>query len=294
MMRASNTLPMLLMTLIVGCGPRASTGSDSGSDSTTADGGDTSGEEADGSADTAEETEESASTDEGDEGVTEDFFVDVDGQPCDYWEQDCPSGFKCTTASINGTLDENVCRPVVPNAKGQGEPCDAMDGAFDGYDDCGKGLYCFNVDDDNQGVCMPQCTGEPDQPMCPDGFECTISGSSAFALCLQSCDPLGDDCAENQVCIPNDDSFSCAIDQGDGDNPHGSPCMFANQCDNGHACVDASFVPGCQEGGCCAQFCDLTANDTCPDMGMGVMCTPYYEEGQAPPEFEDLGICVAL
>lgn len=309
-MRTNNTFTGLRSAIFLGClasgaaslacGPRASNGSDTGGDTTSAsDGSDSSGEEADGGGD-ANDTADSADTmDSGeetssDEGVTEDFFVDVDGEPCDYWEQDCPSGFKCTTASIDGTLDQNVCRPVVPNPKQQGEDCDAMDGAFDGYDDCAKGLYCFNVDEQNQGTCLPQCMGSPNDPTCPDGFECSISGSSAFAVCLQSCDPLGDDCGDDQVCIPDDELFSCAVDQGDGDNPHGTPCMFANQCDNGNACIDASFLPNCEEGGCCAQFCDLMANDTCPDMDMGVMCTPYYEEGQAPPQFEDLGICVAL
>lgn len=290
-MRTNTPQFLLVAVLAAGCGPRTGTSSDSGSETTSADEGDTSGEEADGGAD-AGESEESESADEADEGVTEDFFVDVDGEPCDYWEQDCPTGFKCTTASIDGPLDQNVCRPV-GGQQGMGEDCEALQGAFDGYDDCAKGFYCFYLDDDNQGTCMPQCTGTPNDPMCPDGWECSISGSSALALCLQNCDPLAEDCGEDQVCIPNNNgAFSCAIDQGDGQNGHGTACMFANQCNNGHACVNGALVPGCDAEGCCAQFCDLSQPDTCPDMGMGVMCSPWFEEGEAPEGFEDLGACV--
>ena len=43
----------------------------------------------------------------------------------------------------------------------------------------------------------------------------------------------------------------------------------------------------CDGAGCCTPFCDLTA-PVCPD---GLECLAFYEEGQAPQCFEDVGVC---
>jgi hypothetical protein len=46
----------------------------------------------------------------------------------------------------------------------------------------------------------------------------------------------------------------------------------------------------CDGAGCCAAFCDVGA-PVCPG---GIDCVPFFEEGQAPKCFEDVGICFAL
>jgi hypothetical protein len=73
---------------------------------------------------------------------------------------------------------------------------------------------------------------------------------------------------------------------------YGDSCEYLNVCDPGLWCADATVVPGCAGSiGCCSEFCELSNPDaTC--MGAGQECTAYYEEGQAPPGYEDVGVCI--
>ncbi len=84
------------------------------------------------------------------------------------------------------------------------------------------------------------------------------------------------------MCIPSPDGqgFLCAPDASGREGQAHDPCDFANECDPGLICADATAAKECdpQELGCCEPFCDLTAPNTCP--GEDQVCTPI-------PEFED-------
>ena len=102
------------------------------------------------------------------------------------------------------------------------------------------------------------------------------------------CHPLLQNCADGEACYPVNDGALCA--------PIAEPaqagdvCEFINACDIGLVCVNADAVDGCAGGaGCCAPLCDV-ASGLCDDPE--AVCTPYWEEGTAPPALEDVGLCL--
>lgn len=55
-------------------------------------------------------------------------------------------------------------------------------------------------------------------------------------------------------------------------------------------------VPACPDAGCCAEFCDTSdpqASAGCDATLPGTECVSWYERGQAPPGYENVGVCVA-
>jgi hypothetical protein len=92
--------------------------------------------------------------------------------------------------------------------------------------------------------------------------------------CLLPCDPLNPTCAENEGCYPySASSFGCTPD-GSGDfGAYVDPCIWQTDCDPGSLCVVAMHVPGCTSDMCCTDYCDPTLMNTCPDAGLGQVCT---------------------
>ncbi len=98
------------------------------------------------------------------------------------------------------------------------------------------------------------------------------------------CDPLLQDCNNQEVCIPHEDGFACF--QTDGSDVFGDPCVQTS-CDVGLLCWANPF-DSCPAAECCTAFCDMDF----PDCPMGLECASYYEPGMEPPGFESVGICV--
>ena len=170
-----------------------------------------------------------------------------------------------------------------------------MGGGVSGFDDCAKGVYCWDVDRTNNGVCVEMCSGSEAAPICKDeeNFHCAVTGDGVLNLCIALCDPLVQDCAGDDLCILSGDTFVCAFDaSGPDTGAVFDPCEFANACDKGLLCLNPTAADECDKnaGGCCMPFCDLTKPDMCP--GVGTVCTPLYEQGMAPPKYENVGICV--
>jgi len=208
---------------------------------------------------------------------------------CDIFGDDCGPGEKCTAWASNGGSSWNAtkCVPVAANPDPIGAPCTAEGGGVSGIDSCAKGAMCWGVDENGMGTCVEQCTCSEDNPICATpNSNCTISNDGVLALCLPSCDPLdANACAGGDVCISSGGLFQCVLDaSGDAGGP-GDPCQFANACDPGLLCGANNGT--CDGPGCCTPFCDLTA-PVCPD---GLECLAFYEEGQAPQCFEDVGVC---
>ena len=217
------------------------------------------------------------------------------GEECDIWNwDDCPEGQKCTAVACGvggNSWDSNVCRDIQGDAQ-HAEPCTYTDGSgISGNDTCAEGLMCWNADaDTGVGYCIAFCTGSPDVPTCPLGYQCHIPGNGTLPLCFEVCDPLADDCQGNEVCVPDGQSFDCVLDASGDMAPYGAPCEFINVCNPGLMCVDAAGVPepSCESAvGCCSPFCNVFEPSTCP--GEGQSCEPVYDP--QVPGFEHVGVC---
>ncbi|MEX1367835.1 MAG: ribulose phosphate epimerase [Nannocystaceae bacterium] len=250
---------------------------------------------------------ESGQMEETGDGATDDgpmdggFIQDPDGGgvsfECDIFAQDCPDGEKCMPWAADGGSSWNAtrCSPISENPGQPGDECTVEGSGTSGIDNCDIGGMCWDVDPEtNVGTCVAMCTGDESNPICEDpDTTCTIANDGAIVLCLPSCDPLLQDCADGQACYPINEAFACAPDASGEMGASGDPCEFINVCDAGNFCLDASAWPGCAGSiGCCSPVCDLSdpaGDGQCP--GMGQTCQAWYEEGAAPPGYEDVGAC---
>ncbi len=215
---------------------------------------------------------------------------------CDIWQQDCPRGEKCMPWSNDGGSAWNAvrCSPIAEDPAVVGESCTVEGSGVSGLDNCELGAMCFYVDSEtNEGLCVGMCTGSPDEPVCDAGSQCLVSGEGTLALCLPTCNPLNDDCAEGLLCTPNafGPNFGC-ITQVDFPVADGQPCDAPNECATGLVCLSGD-VTGCDSVGCCAAFCNVSDGDPNPAcVQEGQSCVSWYEKGQAPPGYEDVGVCI--
>ena len=213
---------------------------------------------------------------------------------CDLWEQDCPDGEKCMPWANDGGGSWNAtrCTEVADDPGAVGDPCSVEGSGVSGVDDCDLGAMCFYVDPEtNDGTCVALCMGSPQRPICDEGSSCTISAEGTLNVCLPTCNPLVDDCPQDQVCAPNSADFWCVPQAGE-PVPVGEACEFLGQCISGSACIDAGAA-GCDEGnGCCSPHCDLADADPDAPCTAEQTCTAWFEEGGAPPGLQSLGVCV--
>ena len=223
------------------------------------------------------------------------FFVPPDMGPgaCDVFAQDCPEGQKCAAWASDGgsSWDANKCVPVTGD-KVPGDECTTEGGGVSGNDNCEKGSMCWDVSPENIGICVALCTGSTSDPVCGgQGFDCAVVNEAVLNICLPRCDPLLQDCQGDDLCLPVDDKFVCVLDASGEEGQAFDPCEFANACDPGLLCAGAASGNECDpmSSGCCVPMCSLSEMAPCP--GAGQECTSLYEEGQAPPAFEDVGYC---
>lgn len=255
---------------------------------------------------TADTSDGAVSEEGGLEGPLDDdsgcgFLCRVDGGDilleCDIWLQDCPGGEKCMPWAYDGgsVWNGTRCAPVARNPGQPGDACMVEGSPASGFDDCDIDAMCWNVDPETlQGECIATCTGTADEPQCQDpSTGCSISNGGVLALCLETCDPVLQTCPEGETCFPSGDNFLCGLG-GDGDGGVGDDCEFITTCDPGLACVAGDRLTLCESGGCCSSYCmlsDPNADAQCAVEGVGQVCVPWYDEGQAPVGMEDVGIC---
>jgi hypothetical protein len=216
---------------------------------------------------------------------------------CDPWAQDCPLGEKCMPWANDGGDAWNAmkCVPIARDPAQPGEPCTVEGSPTSGLDDCDIASMCFYVDPrTNMGTCVAFCGGDPTGTTCPPGTDCPITDSSVLILCLPLCHPLASDCAVG-LCAPMVADFHCVPNESGDAGAYGEPCAYVNACDPGLFCADAATVPGCAgASGCCSEFCDVTLTDPdsqCAGQAEGQECLPWYAEGDAPPGYENVGVC---
>lgn len=269
-------------------------------------------DEADDEADDGATSAETGATETGgeDEDPTDpggtSFILQPDGGPdaeeCDIWVNDCPSGEKCTAWVNDGGNAWNAtkCVPLDDNPAQPGDPCQADGNGGTGLDDCDVGSLCWNLDETNMGRCVAFCDGSPANPVCNDPATACSFSNDVLALCLPTCDPLTQNCdmGAGEACYLNGNTteFFCAPDYSGEGGAYGEACdsMFINVCNAGLMCTPSNTVPNCPgASGCCTPFCDVSLGDEeCPGAAGGQACIAIYDTGQAPPGYDDVGVCV--
>jgi hypothetical protein len=260
------------------------TNGDGDGDTDTGDSGDGDGDPGDGDSDTTMSSS----------GITSQGFVPTSDIPdiaeCDPFLQDCPDGEKCVGwGSTGAEWDSTKCVPVLGD-KSEGDTC-IYNGTLEATDDCGPDTYCWDVmdvDGVQQGVCTSFCEGTPDDPICPPDTSCLIANNGSINLCILTCDPILQDCEnEGIACYWANNGFNCIFSTQD--IPAGEPCGYINDCLGGLICLDATVLPACNGSACCGEYCDLS-NPVCTQQG--VECSAFFEEGMAPPGYEQVGVCI--
>jgi hypothetical protein len=282
----------------------SSTPSDEEGDSTTSGTPMTTGVETDGPEPMTTGATEAGTTESADSATEDDgviFLIEPDGGgaafECDLFAQDCPDGEKCMPwANDGGTWNATRCSPIDDNPGQPGDECSVEGNGASGIDSCDLAAMCWDVDPKtNMGLCVAMCTGDSSNPICDDpSTTCSIANDGAIVLCLPICDPILQDCPEGSACYPVAEDFVCGPDASGEMGAYGDPCAFINVCDPGLMCLDASATPNCESAACCSEVCDLSdpAGDAqCSGAAEGQTCTPWYEEGAAPPGYEDVGAC---
>lgn len=223
------------------------------------------------------------------------------GGQCNLFLQDCPEEQKCMAYNNDGGLfpDGARCAPVDPNAVGPGETCTLKGTKFgDGIDNCEKGSLCLDIENTGQATCVAYCTGSMDAPVCPQSDDrCSFLFEPTVPVCFSKCDPLLQDCAPGETCVPNEAALGA---------PHfvcmprvyplipgkyGDVCYALSGCDPGNLCIFAENLPMCELTYCCSVWCDLTAVDPCGDFDPTLSCVPWFTEGTATPGYENVGVC---
>lgn len=220
--------------------------------------------------------------------------TDPEGGECDPFAQDCPEGFTCRPRPPTPAGDDAFCQalPADPIEAGESCPWAPMDGQ---EDQCGLGLVCVPVDEDNQlGICLEACGGTADAPECPEDTVCLL-GVASYTICAPTCHPIDTLCMDGWSCQAPPDTIGNAYDLYCGSNRPdaggaGSSCMGPPECVAQTMCIQASAVPGCTTERCCSEWCDLEDTEfECTFAAEGQSCIAWADD--PPPGFENLGIC---
>lgn len=217
---------------------------------------------------------------------------------CDVYAQDCPPGSKCMPFANDGApfWNDTACFPIDRETDAIGESCTVLDNALSGLDSCELGAMCWNVDPfTGVGVCHALCSGSPFAPECADPvMGCAQFDPFVLPVCVPACDPLVQDCALGQTCLPLGD-FVCLGDASGGAGVQGDPCEALNVCDPGLVCINGALVPDCATFGCCSAWCDLDDAESdaacAASAGEGAACSPFFPD-DPPAGLENLGVCI--
>lgn len=222
------------------------------------------------------------------------------GGQCNLFLQDCSPGDKCTAWNMDGGIFPNGTKCVAQTGdKLPGETC-MLEGSFgEGIDNCVAGSLCLDIDNSGKATCVAYCAGDMQNPTCPEPEDkCAFLFEPTVPLCFPACDPLTQNCADDEACVPNiaalgSEYFVCmplvfeAIP-----GQYGDACYAISGCDRGFQCIFAENVPNCAgDMYCCSTWCDVTMPDTCKDFDPTIDCVPWYEPGQETPGYENVGIC---
>lgn len=168
-------------------------------------------------------------------------------------------------------------------------------GPTGGFDNCEQDAFCYFYDtSSDEGECVAFCRGDETNPQCPSGTACGYSNDGNVAFCRDTCNPIEQDCPrDNAICrdVNSGIDFACYVDAAGTSGEARAPCSLINGCQAGLVCTSAELVTDLDDppfSFVCTPYCDL-AEPECPD---GLTCSPWFAEGDAPPDLEDVGICL--
>ncbi|NVB40138.1 hypothetical protein G6O69_19990 [Pseudenhygromyxa sp. WMMC2535] len=194
---------------------------------------------------------------------------------------------KCVPSSfVDGVWQSTVCVPVL-GQQSVGEACDPGQLSTD---NCDMDSWCLPTDAGGDEVCVAFCW---EGPSCPSDKSCIQIDELGLGLCLSSCDPLQQDCADQDyACAWSGSAFECTATFGEVDPLQ--PCADSQDCDPSALCLEASALSSCAGESCCASLCSLSAGDApCQVIDPAYECVAFYEEGsETPPEYADIGVCM--
>ncbi|NVB40866.1 hypothetical protein G6O69_23710 [Pseudenhygromyxa sp. WMMC2535] len=228
-----------------------------------------------------------------DEGATFVSMPDMGSGGCEVPGSDeCGPGMMCTLIYDSGWM--LACVEEVEDPVAAGEPCFVDTVPYpERVDPCESGSTCWDVMEDGWGTCLAFCgDGDGDwgdeEDVCPAKHDCNFfKDLNGFGLCTPVCTPLEDDCPETCGCFWTGDAFWCVpLSES---IPTGQPCSYINDCARDNICLDAAYIPGCEGSACCGHFCDLDQPECATE---GTQCVAFFDEGTAPLEMENIGICI--
>lgn len=185
-------------------------------------------------------------------------------ESCDWRLQTgCYEGDKCTFIlfSAQPFLGHMGCAPA--GSTPIGAPCEAPTETGTA-DDCVAGALC------HEGECLAFCDLS-DESSCGERQRCAAVSKPAVELCLESCDPVAQDCpplpdGQPGGCYPADPFPRCMPTNGDG-LPPGAACAALNDCAVGAGCL---ALPA---GSRCTPVCDPFADPACnAESGLPLAC----------------------
>lgn len=214
---------------------------------------------------------------------------------CDVSLQDCPTDYKCIHPWY-GEGFTGACVPLSPTPIDLAGPCKQLDpymsfdedGPFIYPDNCPAGSQCWGGEGHCTVLCKEGQGGSGDCPL-PDHY-CGVMRDSVY--CIEICDPLVQDCPEGDTCTFFDGWIAgCFFDYSEDEGQIFDHCYGSNLCDPGLACLSTLSAKECEanDQGCCLPYCDLDKPAACP--GVGQECVAYFEPGDVPPGYENLGVC---
>ena len=250
---------------------------------------------------------ESESSTGGSESTSESTGDPMSGM-CNIWMDDCSEGQKCapvdTAMPLDGFANSTECVPVDANPKEVGEPCTKSDGGR--IDNCRRGAECkvryYDMVETGtgEGLCVALCEGSPMDARCDDGRVCGIWNGGSEPWCIEQCNILAQDCtADGWMCSYAGlaaESAGCVLDESGPTGAYADPCACEpGCCDEGLICILGNALANCPEPGavgCCTEYCDVNAENTCSGMPEGEECVSSTELIGAVPGLEEVGICI--
>ena len=173
-----------------------------------------------------------------------------------------------------------------------GDEC-TVENLQDPIDTCDGDNLCWQLvyqDTVLVGTCLPFCSGTPDSPQCDEGGTCQITNDGTINVCMEACDPLVQDCGEGLGCYISGGQALFLCQPVSGGYDEGAPCIYTNDCVPGLFCSAGEAVPGCTDSGCCTAYCDLNEANSCTLEG--TECVQFFDDGTAPPLYDNLGVCI--
>jgi hypothetical protein len=146
---------------------------------------------------------------------------------------------------------------------------------------------------------------------CPEGEKCVPHSTFGGSWDAHKCVPILGDQAPGEPCTYN--GIAEATDNCDGTSicwdvmdvegqpigtcfqlcsgsPNDPACPPGYMCANLHSLELAFCFPQCDP---IAQDCDINRGDVQCEALPGTSCVPFFDEGAAPPTFEQVGVCVS-